>query len=167
MIELHPADKHTFDRLLNGQSLAPSLAVCPGGLAPPEVMAIVADMAAKVRADFAGDSAWLVVAQGEAVGLISYKAAPCDGVVDIGYGIAEARQGRRHASDAVRALADIGRATGIRMLTAETSVDNQASRRVLENAGFRKVGERDDPEDGPLICWALDLLGLLVPEGME
>jgi putative acetyltransferase len=38
-------------------------------------------------------------------------------------------------------------------VTAETSVHNHPSQRVLEHNGFLKVGERLDPEDGKLICW--------------
>lgn len=45
----------------------------------------------------------------------------------------------------------------MRALTAETSVDNPASQTVLARNGFRRVGEREDAEDGPLICWRLEL----------
>lgn len=38
-------------------------------------------------------------------------------------------------------------------VTAETSVQNQASQRVLERNGFLRTGGRVDPEDGELICW--------------
>jgi RimJ/RimL family protein N-acetyltransferase len=36
-------------------------------------------------------------------------------------------------------------------------VDNPGSQRVLEKNGFVPDGTRDDPEDGPLRLWAIDL----------
>jgi RimJ/RimL family protein N-acetyltransferase len=45
-------------------------------------------------------------------------------------------------------------------LTAETSVDNPGSQRVLEKNGFAAIGTREDPEDGALINWAIDLPNL-------
>ena len=42
-------------------------------------------------------------------------------------------------------------------LTAGTSVDNPGSQRVLEKNGFVRTGTREDPEDGTLITWAIDL----------
>jgi RimJ/RimL family protein N-acetyltransferase len=157
MIQLRSADAQTFDWLIGAAPLADAPALCPGGLAPPEVMAIVIDMAAKVRAGFTGESAWMIIADDEAVGLISYKQPPMNGSADIGYGIGASREGRGHATGAVKALADHARTAGLHELTAETSIDNRASQRVLENAGFHRTGERDDEEDGRLICWALDL----------
>ena len=41
----------------------------------------------------------------------------------------------------------------MRLVNAETSIDNIASQRVLERNGFARVGERVDEEDGPLYCW--------------
>ncbi|UIJ45911.1 GNAT family N-acetyltransferase [Sphingomonas cannabina] len=157
MLTLIPADEAVFAWLL-GDAPAPADAppICEGGLAPPEVVAVVARMAARVRPSYDTPSAWMMVADGEAVGLISYKAAPdAAGCVDIGYGTAPAREGRGHASAAVAALVDLSRANGIAGLTAETSIDNRASQRVLERNGFVRTGERDDPEDGAMICWSL------------
>ncbi|MBC9034437.1 GNAT family N-acetyltransferase [Sphingomonas sp. JC676] len=158
-MELIPADQAVFDWLLKGAPAPAGMPlVCEGGLAPDAVMPIVADMAACVRPHYSGASAWLAVADGEAVGLISYKAAPDEaGAIDIGYGIAPAREGRGLAIAAVAALAELARANGVAGLTAETSIDNRASQRVLERNGFERSGERYDDEDGALICWSLRL----------
>ena len=40
-------------------------------------------------------------------------------------------------------------------VTAETVVPNIASQRVLEKAGFTRVGTRDTTEDGTVIQWRL------------
>jgi RimJ/RimL family protein N-acetyltransferase len=59
-----------------------------------------------------------------------------------------------------RALAELLRIVpgqGHDGLTAATSVDNPGSQRVLEKNGFVRTGTREDPEDGTLITWAIDL----------
>ena len=159
MVNLRPADEQAFDWLTGNGLLADAPPLCPGGFAPPEVLMIVADMAARARAGFEGESAWFIMARGEAVGLISYKGPPEHGTADIGYGVGASREGRGYATAAVNALAVHARAAGLRRLTAETGTDNHASQRVLERAGFARGGERDDDEDGRLICWSLDLRG--------
>ena len=75
----------------------------------------------------------------------------------VGYGIADSRQGRGHATGAVTALLPIVRAAGFDGLTAETGVDNRASQIVLERNGFTRTGERTDPEDGDLYLWTIGL----------
>ena len=76
------------------------LTLAEGGLEAPEVLAMLRTLAAKVRASD-GFAAWMIVAEGEVVGLISYMAAPENAAaVEIGFGIAERRRGRgfaRHA----------------------------------------------------------------------
>ena len=78
----------------------------------------------------------------ELVGWGGFKGPPSDGVVEIGYEIAEARQGRGLATAAARALvveafADERVATVI----AHTLAERNASNRVLEKVGFRYDGE--------------------------
>jgi RimJ/RimL family protein N-acetyltransferase len=116
-------------------------------------MQMLADVAAAIRAEFAPAS-WIIIEQGEVVGLCSVTRPPRAGVVDIGYGIAPSRQGRGICT---RAIADVVRWAGTRpdvtALTAETSPANIASQRVLVRNGFLAAGERVDDEDGRLICW--------------
>ena len=66
VVELMEADEATF-AWLQGAGPAPAGAppLCEGGLAPEPVMAIVAEMAERVRPLHAAASAWLVVADGE------------------------------------------------------------------------------------------------------
>jgi RimJ/RimL family protein N-acetyltransferase len=114
---------------------------------------MLADVAAGVRAVFAPAS-WLIVEQGEVVGLCSVTCPPRAGVVDIGYGIAPSRQG---LGIGTRAIGDVVRWARTRpdvtALTAETSPANIVSQRVLVRNGFLAVGERVDDEDGRLHCW--------------
>ncbi|HVJ00848.1 MAG TPA: GNAT family protein [Sphingomonas sp.] len=122
-------------------------------IAPPEVLQMLADLAARIGETFSLAS-WLIVEENEVVGLCSITRPPEEGVIDIGYGIAPSRQGRGIAG---RAIGDVvawarGHAS-VSAVTAETTLANIASQRVLLRNGFVRTGERIDAEDGPLICW--------------
>lgn len=152
------AKTQDFAALLRGEAPAPfRLADSP--VAPPEVLAMLSDLADHIRATFS-PSAWMMVEDGEVVGLIS-SVQPLDAAdrsLLIGYGVAPTRWGRGAATRAVAELAAWARGDDrVRTLTAETSVDNPASQTVLSRNGFQAVGERVDSEDGSLIVWRLDL----------
>jgi RimJ/RimL family protein N-acetyltransferase len=122
-------------------------------IAPAEVIEMLAEIAESVRQTFSPVS-WLILEDGELVGLCSLTRPPISGIIDIGYGIAPSRQGRGFAKGAVRAIAAWAcRAPHVSAITADTAFDNFASQRVLQSSGFRKVGERMDDEDGHLYCW--------------
>ena len=60
-----------------------------------------------------------------------------DGSARVGYRVAQRVAGRGVATAALRELCRLAHVDyGLRILTAETSSDNPASRRVLEKAGF-------------------------------
>ncbi|MNV96606.1 Acetyltransferase (GNAT) family protein [compost metagenome] len=72
----------------------------------------------------------------------------------IGYGVAPTRQGAGAATRAIAALLALARGDArISAVSAETSVDNIASQRVLERNGFLRIGERVDADDGSVVCW--------------
>jgi RimJ/RimL family protein N-acetyltransferase len=106
-----------------------------------------------------GLALWMIVADGEVVGLCSYKDAPtADGSVEIGYGIAATRRRRGYATRAAAALLDVARQdAAVRTVLADTAVDNASSQRVLAKNGFQRVGTRTDPIDGELIVWRIDV----------
>jgi len=155
LIEANPDD---FAALLRGEAPAP-WRPCDSALAPPEVLAMLGQLADHIRPIFS-PSAWMIVEDGEIVGLIS-PTQPLDAAdrsLRIGYGVAPTRWGKGVATRAVADLAAWAREDDrVRALTAETSVDNPASQTVLARNGFQAVGEREDSEDGPLILWRLDL----------
>jgi RimJ/RimL family protein N-acetyltransferase len=122
-------------------------------IAPPEVIQMLGDLAARISASFSPAS-WLIVEDGEVVGLCSITRPPENGVIDIGYGIAPSRQGSGFAARAIREVVIWARENSrVTAVTAETAVANIASQQVLSRNGFLSVGERVDDEDGPLICW--------------
>ena len=137
---------------------AGGLILAEGGLETPEVLAMLRTLAAKVRASDGG-GAWMIVAEGEVVGLISYMAAPENAeAVEIGFGIAESRRGRGFATRAVAALVTLSRDSGqLRTLTAGTAPWNVASQKALARAGFEQYGTRMDDDGSELIEWRLTL----------
>jgi [ribosomal protein S5]-alanine N-acetyltransferase len=85
----------------------------------------------------------------ELVGWGGFKAPPADGVVELGYEIAESRQGRGLATAATRAMvAEAFADAQVSVVIAHTLPERNASNRVLEKVGFRfdgAVREGDKP----------------------
>lgn len=156
MIELKAIGDGDFAWLLNEGPAPPNAApICAGGIASTQVIALLRNLAASLRDVLRSDVSWLILAQGEAVGMISFTTSgerPA-----IGYGIAPTREGRGYATAAVAALLPIARAAGYLGLTAETGTDNRTSQLVLERNGFTCTGSRIDPDDGALYTWTIGL----------
>jgi RimJ/RimL family protein N-acetyltransferase len=69
-----------------------------------------------------------------------------DGVAEIAYGIAAAYQGRGYGTEVANALIDFAsRDARVRKIHAHTLAQTNASTRVLEKCGFKKIGETVDP----------------------
>lgn len=137
-----------------GGIVRPGLRLAPDTvIAPPDVLDMLRGLADDIRQLFA-PSAWWIVNGSEVVGLCSVIRAPHDGDVHIGYGVAPTRQRRGFATMAVgQVLAWARHDPRVTQVSAETGIENVASRRVLERNGFLRVGERVDADDGPVICW--------------
>ena len=145
-------DTH-FAWLLGEAAAPPSAPRLPeGGLASAEVIELLRGLAAELG----GEAAWLMVSEGEAVGMISIKERDAAGRWDIGYGVAPAREGRGHATAAVAALKTIARENGANGLTAETLPDSGASPSVLRRNGFTCIGRHGHPEDGWVDQWVVE-----------
>lgn len=85
---------------------------------------------------------------GTAVGDLSFKGPPADGLVELGYGLREGCCGKGYMTEAVKALCRWALAReGVTGIEAETAPDNAASRRVLMRAGFQPTGVLG--EEGP------------------
>lgn len=125
--------------------------VAEGGLAPPEIV----DLLRGVASEVGGEASWMMVVDGEGVGMISIKERDARGRWDIGYGVAPSREGRGHATAAVAALKVIARDAGATGLTAETLPDSGASPTVLQRNGFACIGQFDHPEDGIVDQWVV------------
>ena len=157
MIRLHPMDDRDYAWLLGEAPRVDGLRQCDGGVAPAEVTAMLRGITTGLAENETRPLAWLITDGDEVVGMTSFTKREADGRYEIGYGIAPAHEGRGVMTAAIAALLPILRADRHHGLTAATSVDNPGSQRVLEKNGFVSTGTRDDPEDGPLNLWAIDL----------
>lgn len=78
---------------------------------------------------------------GVVIGGVGFFGAPEQGQTEIGYGVVPSRRGRGYATEAVRLLSSLGWKHGALEITAKTDLDNRASQRVLEKAGFQLLAE--------------------------
>lgn len=159
-LTIREARAEHFERLLAGEAPEPGVALPDSAIAPPEVLAMLADLAASIRPVFS-PAAWMIIDDDRLVGLCSLHKVPDGGVLTIGYGVAPSEQGRGAAGGAIAALLEWSRSNpSVSAVTAETNKANIPSQRVLERNGFVVTGERFDEEDGDLFCWAVDCSGL-------
>ena len=76
---------------------------------------------------------------GLAIGGVGFKGRPDGGVVEIGYGLVPSARGRGYATGALATLVQIAAGLGLTTIRADTDLDNVASQRTLEHAGFYQV----------------------------
>ena len=157
MITLHPMTDQDFAWLLGDGPAPEGLTLGEGGIGPVEVTELMRGVTAIVATTTERPVAWMIADRGAVVGMASFTKMEPDGRYEIGYGVAPAHKGRGVMTRALAALLPILREDGHLGLTAGTSVDNPGSQRVLEKNGFIRTGTREDPEDGALITWAVDL----------
>ena len=152
-VAIREAGADHFARLLAGAAPEPGIALPTGEIAPADVLAMLADLAATIRPAFS-PAAWMILDGDRIVGLCSLVKTPEAGRLTIGYGIAPGEQGRGAATGAVAALLAWSRSDPrVAVVAAESGKSNPASQRVLERNGFAVTGERFDEEDGDLLCW--------------
>lgn len=148
MSNLVEATNEDFASLLGGEALQ-GLRLPPD--ADRDIIAHVAAIARLLRAEGCRKT-WMIVFQGEVVGLCGCKKPPVHGTLEIGYNVWPSRQNAGHASRAVAEVLRLARNDpSIHAIVAETTADNVPSHRVLEKNGFERTGTRHDDEDGDLI----------------
>ena len=89
------------------------------------------------------------------IGMCGFTEPPnSDGMVEIAYSIAPAYQGRGYATEAAETLVGFAINSGrVTKVCAYTLLETNASTRVLEKCGFRKVGEITDLEGNHVWHW--------------
>jgi [ribosomal protein S5]-alanine N-acetyltransferase len=90
-------------------------------------------------------------------GMGGFKGSPQDGAVEIGYQLAPAYRGRGLATAAVHVMVDRAKAAGLHRVLAHTLPGPNPSTAVLERVGFRHAATVEDPEQGGVWRWELDL----------
>ena len=154
-LELVPATDAHFAWMLGETDAPDGLRLPPGGLDEPWVFKWLRRTLPKLG----GYGSWLMVADGEVVGLCSYKWAPsAAGDVEIGYGIAPQRRRLGYAREGAALILEAARQDPrVRAVTAETALANLASQRVLQANGFFQTGRAMDDDEGETIVWRLEL----------
>lgn len=138
--------------LRGGPAVRGGLKLPPGGVDEQSVLTHVREITKRVHSEGC-TGAWMIVSGDEVVGLCGYHHTPRNGETEIGYSIAASRRRRGHATRALEAMIAEAVGEGLVLLTAETSVANHASNRVLEKNGFVQTGTRIDLKDGEFLTW--------------
>jgi RimJ/RimL family protein N-acetyltransferase len=114
-----------------------------------------------VRAD-PSTNPWLIRiavdrASGTIVGQTNFHAPPdAEGTLEIGYSVLPRHRGHGYATEIARTMWSYAAThPDVRVLRANVRPDNAPSRRIVEGAGFVKVDEEMDPEDG--LEWVYEL----------
>jgi [ribosomal protein S5]-alanine N-acetyltransferase len=87
------------------------------------------------------------------VGGCGFKTVPKLGRVEVGYGVAPSAQRRGAASEALQLLVHRAFDAGATEVLAEVAPTNHASTRVVQKAGFEKIGSRVDNENECVVQW--------------
>jgi RimJ/RimL family protein N-acetyltransferase len=91
-------------------------------------------------------------------GLCAFKTAPdVEGAVELAYYTFPLLEGRGAASGMARELVQLAKSQGASALIANTLPQENASSRILTQTGFAFRGPAQDPEDGLVWTWRLDL----------
>jgi ribosomal-protein-alanine N-acetyltransferase len=154
VVRLIPAELHLMEAALAGDdALATALGhdVVAGWATFTEALRPTRDaLAANPNQSAWGPRFFLAGDPPELVGWGGFKRPPKDGVVELGFEIAEARRGRGLATAATQAmLAEAFAAERVTAVIAHTLPERNASNRVLEKAGFQFEAEAQ--EDGEVV----------------
>jgi [ribosomal protein S5]-alanine N-acetyltransferase len=87
------------------------------------------------------------------IGGCGFKTGPTHGRVEVGYGVAPSAQGRGAASKALQLLVRSAFEAGATEVLAEVAPTNHASTRVVQKAGFEKIGFRIDNGNEYVVQW--------------
>jgi len=90
------------------------------------------------------------------IGLGGFPGPPdAEGFAEIAYGIAPSYQGQGYATEVANGLIDFAsRDSRVRTICAHTLAETNASTRILEKCGFKKIAETIDPENNlPIWRW--------------
>ena len=141
---------------LSDQNLTPYLI-------SPECRSVWAMRSTQIKLD-AIDAPWVTrllvnTETGAVVGRAGFHGQPNqDGMVEIGYSIDPAHRRQGHARAALEILLKVVREDDrVRTMRASVRPDNVASRGLVDQYGFRKVGEQWDEVDGLEVVLEVDV----------
>lgn len=99
---------------------------------------------------------WLPILEAEniLIGNCGYKGPPIDGVVEIGYEVANLYRMQGFATEIATALMENAFSHDqVNTVIAHTLAEENASVKVLRKCGFQFVEEIEDPDDGTIWRW--------------
>ena len=109
---------------------------------------------AKFPLDYYWYTNWEIILNSSScsVGGIGFAGLPDnEGATEIGYALDQKFRGQGIATEAVQALSEWAfKDAGLRIIRAETPVDNEGSQRVLEKNQFQKTGEKTLALENPM-----------------
>lgn len=109
--------------------------------------------------DHPEDAVWwswlpILVSENMLIGNCGYKGPPKDGMVEIGYEVAEKYRGQGFAFEIAKALIENAlRDKNVHTLIAHTLAEENASVQVLRKCGFTFISAITDIEDGDIWRW--------------
>jgi [ribosomal protein S5]-alanine N-acetyltransferase len=90
------------------------------------------------------------------VGSCGYKGDPVNGMVEIGYEVAEDYRGKGFATEIAAALVNHAmKKDEINRVQAHTLAAENESGSILKRCGMQKMEEIDDPDDGKIWRWEI------------
>jgi ribosomal-protein-alanine N-acetyltransferase len=90
------------------------------------------------------------------LGSCGFKGDPKEGMVEIGYEVAEGYRGLGLATEMAKALIQKAfESPGVNCVQAHTLAEENESGTVLKKCGMIKMEEREDPEDGKVWRWEI------------
>jgi RimJ/RimL family protein N-acetyltransferase len=130
-----PEDWQELFGLIHDEGIVRNLASAPWPYTPEHAREFAASVAETGLPSF-----FITLPGANGAALIGCAGLGRDGSdVELGYWIARSHWGRGFATEAVRAVLSVARALGHRRIVASHFIDNPASGRVLEKAGFRSL----------------------------
>jgi ribosomal-protein-alanine N-acetyltransferase len=150
-LTLTPITAELVDALLHDRGAAERLvgAAIPEGFPDPELGGYLPVYAQRLREDPAqlGFGPWIAVSRADGSVVLSggFLGKPGEErSIELGYGTDPAYRGRGLATEAALALAEWGLAQpGVERVVSRCDPANEPSVRVLEKAGFVRIGEAD------------------------
>lgn len=70
------------------------------------------------------------------IGTIYFKSLPNNGISEIGYGMTRNYEGHGYMSEALQAMIEYGKRSGLTKVIADTHINNKKSQKVLNRNGF-------------------------------
>ena len=102
-----------------------------------------------------GFESWVIITKQEMkiIGDVGFKGIPNQaGEIDLGYGIIASERQKGYAFEAAKALCDWAISQeNVNTITAKCLIENEGSRKILENVGFKKACQ-----DSSMIFWSLE-----------